>query len=121
MSRLSQGQVLEVAVVAAVTGGVVWGVGVPAGPDHAQPGAGEDADRVGVAAAAGACVVVDAFGPGACVSGVVGEEHEGFAGLGVGRVAEADGSLLAASFRDRAGAAERGGLLGGGGAVEQGS
>jgi hypothetical protein len=33
----------------AVFGGVVGGVGVPAGPDDAEPGAGDDADGVGVA------------------------------------------------------------------------
>ncbi|HWR48065.1 MAG TPA: hypothetical protein VN327_10715, partial [Pseudonocardiaceae bacterium] len=34
--------------------GVVGGVGVPAGPDDADPGAGHDAGGVGVAFAAGA-------------------------------------------------------------------
>src|SRR5919201_5912931 len=117
MSRLSQGRGLEVAVVSAAAGGVVGGVGVPAGPDDAQPGAGEDADGVCVAAAAGACVAVDAFGPGGGAAGVVGVEGERFARLRVGRVPEADGALLAAAFGDRGGAAERGRLVGACGAV----
>ena len=43
--------------------GVVRGVGVPAGPDDADPGAGHDAVGVGVAFAAGSGVAVDALGP----------------------------------------------------------
>src|SRR5205085_750729 len=41
MSRLGQGQTFEVAFAAASPCGVVGRVGVPAGPDDAQPGAGE--------------------------------------------------------------------------------
>src|SRR5437588_13037384 len=109
MSRLSQGQTFEVAFAAASACGVVGRVGVPAGPDDAEPGAGEDADGVWVAAAAGAGFAVDPVGPGGGVAGVVGVEGERLAGFGVGRVPEADGVVLAAAFGDRYCAAERGG------------
>src|SRR5213593_3433105 len=38
--------------------GVVGGVGGPALPDDVEPGAGEDADGVGMVVSAGACAVV---------------------------------------------------------------
>jgi hypothetical protein len=63
----------EQALEAAVAGGVVGGAVVPAFPDHIQPGAGEDLDRVGVVFAAGDRGVVDLGGPGAGVAGAVGE------------------------------------------------
>src|SRR5207245_6963847 len=119
VSRLSQGDGFGVAVAAAAACGVVGGVGVPAGPDDAQPGAGEDADGVWVAAAAGACFAVDALGPGRGVARVVGVEGERLTGLRVGRVAEADGALLAAAFGYGDGAAECGRLVGAGCAVEE--
>src|SRR5215210_8116517 len=106
MSRLSQGQGVDVVLLAAPACWVVGGVGVPAGPDDAQPGAGEDADGVWVAAAAGSCLAVDAFGPGGAVAGVVGVQGERLAGFRVGGVAEADGVLPAAAFGDGDGAAE---------------
>jgi hypothetical protein len=52
------------ALFAAVLGGVVGGVGVPAGPHHAEPGAGEDPDGVGVVVAAPAGVGIQLGGPG---------------------------------------------------------
>ncbi len=58
MSRLGQDHCGEMVFTAAAVAEVVGGVGVPAGPGDAQPGAGEDADGVWVAAAAGACVAV---------------------------------------------------------------
>ena len=48
---------------ACVAGGVVGGVVLPAAPDDAGPGAAEDADRVGVVAAAGAGALVDVVWP----------------------------------------------------------
>ena len=119
MSRLSQGHWFEVAFAAASACGVVGGLVVPAGPDDAQPGAGEDADGVWVAAAAGAGVAVDAFGPGRAVAGVVGPDGERLARFCVAGVAEADGVLAAAVFGDGHAAAERGGFVGACGAVEQ--
>lgn len=46
-----------------VSGGVVGGVVLPAVPDDVEPGAGEDADGVGVSAAAVAGSSVDVSGP----------------------------------------------------------
>src|SRR5437763_1665633 len=59
--------------------------------------------------------------PGGGAAGVVCVEGDCLAGFGVGGVAEADGVLLAAAFGDWGGAAEGGGFVGVGGAVEQGS
>src|SRR5438034_10392284 len=70
----------------AVPGGVVGDAFEPAGPDDADPGAGEDADGVGVVLAAGAGVAVGLRGPGAGVPAVVGEgRHRGAGGLVGGR------------------------------------
>jgi hypothetical protein len=44
------------AFLGAVLGGVIDGVGVPAGPDDPEPGPGQDADGVGVMLAAAAGV-----------------------------------------------------------------
>ena len=52
------------ALFGAVLGGVVGGVGVPAGPHDAEPGAGQDPDGVGVVLAASAGVGVQLGGPG---------------------------------------------------------
>jgi hypothetical protein len=119
VSRRSQGHGCEVVFVAAAAVGVVGGVGVPAGPDDAEPGAGEDAYGVCVAAASGAGVAVDAFGPGGGVAGLVGVEGERLARLGVGGIAKGDGALLAAAFGHWDGAAERSRFVGAFGAVEQ--
>src|SRR5580704_16561766 len=62
-----------------VPGGVVGGAVLPAVPDHEQPGAGEDADGVGVVVAAGAGAVVEVGGPGAGAAGVAGEVGDGVA------------------------------------------
>ena len=64
----------EQALQAVVAGRVVGDAVVPAFPDHIEPGAGEDPDRVGVVFAAGDRVVVDLGGPGAGVAGAVGED-----------------------------------------------
>src|SRR5205807_4451662 len=50
----------------AVPGGVVGDAFEPAGPDDADPGAGEDADGVRVVLAAGAGVAVDLAIPWKC-------------------------------------------------------
>ena len=46
-------------------------------PGHADPGAGEDADGVGVVAAAALGASVDGSGPGRGLAGIVGEASEG--------------------------------------------
>src|SRR6266849_1474926 len=74
---------------------VVAGAVSPAGPDHPQPGASEDAYRVGMALVAGTGVVVDLRGPGAGVAAVVGERGDGYPGSPVGGVAEGHGARLA--------------------------
>src|SRR2546421_10134458 len=56
----------------AVPGGVVGDAFEPAGPDDADPGAGEDADGVRVVRAAGAGGAGDFRGPGAGVAAVNG-------------------------------------------------
>src|SRR5918993_5294971 len=62
-------------LIAAVAGGVVGGVVLPAAPDHAEPGPGQDADGVGVAMATGSGLLVEVRGPGVVVAGVTGEVH----------------------------------------------
>ena len=52
------------ALFAAVLGGVVGGVGVPAGPHDAEPGTTEDPDGVGVVLAAPAGVGIEPGCPG---------------------------------------------------------
>ena len=84
-----------------VLGRVVGGAVLPAAPDHVEPGAGQDADGVGVVFAAGAGVVVDGRGPGAGVPGVAGEVADGVAELAVDRPPEADRDVLAGSAGDR--------------------
>src|SRR5579864_7156207 len=80
---------------AVVGSGVVGDAVLPAAPDDVCPGAGEDADGVGVVAAAGGGVVVEAGGPGAGGAGVPGEVAQGVAELLVGAPAERDGLDLA--------------------------
>ena len=83
--------VVEECLEAVVGGGVVGGVVLPAAPDDVGPGAGEDADGVGVVAAAGDGLVVEVGGPGAGAAGVCGEVAQGVAELLVGSPAEGDG------------------------------
>ena len=62
----------------------------PGTPEHAHPGAGEDADGVGMVAAAGASAGVDICSPGAGVAGVVGQTGECSAQAMVAGPAEGD-------------------------------
>ena len=62
-SPVSSGPVQE-GLQGAVFGGVVRGVVLPAAPDDVEPGAGEDADGVGVVVAAGSGSLVEVGGPG---------------------------------------------------------
>ena len=97
-----------------VAGGVVGGAVLPAVPDDEQPGAGEDADGVGVVVAAGAGAVVEVGGPGAGAAGVAGEVGDGVAELLVAGPAEADGADLAGLAGGGCGAGEAGQRFGGG-------
>src|SRR5204863_7144641 len=85
---------------------------LPALPDHAAPGAREDADRVGMLAAAFAGALVDGGRPRVGVAGGVGESGERRAQPHVARPAEADGSVLARLSRDRGDATLPGEVIG---------
>ena len=60
-------------------GGVVGDSVLPAVPDDVEPGAGEDADRMGVVVSSGDGTVVEVGGPGVSVSAVAGEVGDSFA------------------------------------------
>src|SRR5439155_20986545 len=83
------------AVEAAVSGGFVDGSVLPEAPDDAEPGAAEDADRVGVVVASGAGASVDVGGPGVVVAAAVGEDADGGAEVFVAGPAEAGDLLFA--------------------------
>src|ERR1051326_1181313 len=91
-----------------VRGGIVGDAVEPAAPYDADPGAGEDADGVGVVLAAGAGVVVDLGGPGAGVPAVVGEYGDRGAEPFVAGPAEVPGAVLARFLGDWRAAGERG-------------
>src|SRR5829696_2151912 len=78
-----------------VFGGVVGGVVLPAAPDDVQPGAGEDADGVGVVVSAGSGPGVEVGRPGVGVVGVAGEVDDRAAELFVDGPAEGDDFHLA--------------------------
>src|SRR2546425_602788 len=104
-----------------MVGGVVRGVGGPAGPDDAQPGASEDAEVVWMTLATSPGLGVDVGGPGGAVARVVDQDLKGFACAGVGGPAEADGFVLARGLSDGRGAAFGSGLLDVGGPVQEGA
>src|SRR6478752_6997149 len=79
---------VEDALEAAVVGGVVGGVVLPATPDDGCPGAGKDADGVRVVAFSGAGLGVEVRGPRVAVSGIAGEVTERVAEFHVGSPAE---------------------------------
>src|SRR6266511_482260 len=85
----------EEALEVAVAGGVVGGVVLPDAPDHAQPGAAEDADRVRVVVAAGAGALVDVVCPRVVLAAAVGEDADGAAEGFVAGPAEGGDLLLA--------------------------
>jgi len=95
----------------AVLGGVVGGMGLPGLPEDADPGAGEDADGVGVVAAALAGLGVDVCCPGRGVAGVVGEAGDRPAQTAVAGPAEDDPAALAGGVGDRADAGLGGELI----------
>jgi hypothetical protein len=80
----------DASLTAAVAGGTVGRVVLPAAPDHAEPGPGQDADGVGVAMAAGSGLLVDMSCPGVVVAGVTGKVHDRGAELLVAGEAEYD-------------------------------
>jgi hypothetical protein len=86
---------VEDALEGAVAVGVVGGVGGPAGPDDVDPGAGEDADGVGVVVPAVAGALVEVGGPGVGLAAVAGEVADGVAELFVAGPAETDNAALA--------------------------
>ena len=92
----SGGVRLRAPVSARVVGDAVG----PGAPEDARPGAGQDADRVGVIAAAGAGAPVDVGGPGALAAGVVGHAGERSTQALVAGPAPADASGLAALIGD---------------------
>ena len=73
---------------------------LPAAPEDATPGAGEDADGMRMAAATRASTLVDQGRPAGAVSGVVGKGGEGTAQAFVARPAEDDGAVLAGGVGD---------------------
>lgn len=73
MSSPMSSLLLDEALVAAVSGGVVGGVVLPATPDDVGPAAGEDAFGVGVGFAAGAELAISVGGPGVASPAVAGE------------------------------------------------
>src|SRR5439155_20726209 len=60
----------------AVAAEVVRGAVLPTPPEHAHPGSSEDANSVGMVAAAPERALVDGGGPGRGVAGVVGKGGE---------------------------------------------
>ena len=81
---------------------VVEGAIVPGAPKDAYPGAGEDANGMGMIAALAASALVDVCCPGGCVSGVVGEAGDGSSQAMVACPAEDDTAALAGGVGDRA-------------------
>src|ERR1700722_7702378 len=103
-------ETLEGLVPAWVVGGSV----LPAVPDDEEPGAGEDADGVGMVVAASSGSVVEVGGPGAGVARVAGEVGDGVAELLVAGPAEGDCAHLAGLAGGGRGAGQAGEGLGGG-------
>ena len=95
-------------------GGVVGDAVLPAAPDDVQPGAGEDADGVGVVVASVAGALVEVGGPGVGVVGVAGEVDDGAAELFVDGPAEGDDLDLAGLSGRGCGAGQAGECFGGG-------
>jgi hypothetical protein len=107
--RLGGQDVLECAVF----GGVVADAVLPAVPDDVQPGAGEDADGVGVVVTSVTGAVVQVGGPGVGQAGVGGEVGDGVAQLFVAGPAEPDDAALAGLSGRGCGAGQAGQRLGG--------
>jgi hypothetical protein len=87
---------------------------LPAPPDDAQPGAGQDADGVGVITPARAGAGVDAGGPRRGVPGVIGERRDDLAEAIVARPAKDHRPVLAGRTSDGDGPGFGGQLFRGG-------
>ncbi len=87
---------------------------LPAVPDDVEPGAGQDADGVGMVVAAGEGLAVELVGPGVGAAAVAGEVADGVAQLFVGGPAEADGAVLARLAGGGCDAGQAGQRVGGG-------
>src|SRR4029453_4049684 len=85
---------------------------LPSAPQHAEPGTREDADGVGMIAAATASCAVDAGGPGGAVAGVVGPADDGLAQALVAGPAESDAAVFAGFVRHRRGTGLSGEVVG---------
>ena len=81
--------------------GLVGLLVAPGAPEDAQPGASEDADGVGMVAAASPSALVDGRGPGRGVARVVGEAGECASQAMVAGPAEEDTECFAALVGDR--------------------
>src|SRR5579863_8101160 len=99
----------------------VGGVGVPAGPDDAKPGAHEDADDVRVSLLQGGVTCIEVGGPARAVTGVVREACERLARVVVRGPAEVDAMVEAGGFRNRRCAALSGGVVDVEAAIEDGT
>lgn len=110
-SRLGSGG--QAALECAVLVGVVGQAVLPASPDDVEPGAGEDADGVGVVVAAGAGSVVEVGGPGVDQAGVGGEVGDGVAELFVAGPSESDRAELAGLAGRGGGSGQAGQRFGG--------
>src|SRR5262249_3831704 len=95
MSSPMSSRRLEERLEGAMLGRVVGRAVLPAVPDHEEPGAGQDADRVRVVVAACDGAVVEVGRPGVGADGVASEVADGVAELLVGRPPEVDGAVLA--------------------------
>ena len=84
-------EVLERSVLVGIVGAGV----LPAVPDHEQPCAGENPDRVGVVVAAVAGLLVKVGGPGVALAAVAGEVTYGVAEVFVTGPAEIDDAAFA--------------------------
>src|SRR5215470_13734321 len=83
-----------------VTGDVVRPAVLPAAPEDAHPGAGEDPDGVRVITAAGPGARIDGSGPPRGMARVVGEGGEGLTQALMARPAEGDAAVLARGVGD---------------------
>ena len=95
-----------------MTGRIVGGSVLPTTPENADPGAGEDADGVGMVAASIAGVAVDGSGPGIGMTGVVGPGGEGATQALVAGEAAGDAAMLAGGPGDGGDAGFGGELVG---------
>lgn len=93
---------------------VVGVASLPATPEHADPGPGEDPDRVGMITAPCASARVDRGGPRRGMTGVVRERRERLAKALVARPAEGNAAVFAGGTSHRGDAGFGGELFGGG-------